>query len=70
MVRPYALDLRERVVKAVDEGQSCRAVAETFDTQSTILTPEQDDAIVRAAGFSNASLFYAGFTFRGWVGYA
>ena len=30
MVRPYSLDLRERVVSAVEEGQSCRAVAETF----------------------------------------
>jgi tRNA (cmo5U34)-methyltransferase len=36
----------------------------------TILTPEQDEAILRQAGFSNISLFYAGFTFRGWVGYA
>lgn len=30
MVRPYSLDLRERVVAAMDSGQSCRAVAETF----------------------------------------
>lgn len=30
MVRPYSLDLRERVVGAVGSGQSCRAVAETF----------------------------------------
>ena len=30
MVRPYSLDLRERVVTAVESGQSCRAVARTF----------------------------------------
>jgi len=30
MVRPYSLDLRERVVAAVASGQSCRDVAETF----------------------------------------
>jgi transposase len=30
MVRPYSLDLRERVVAAVERGQSCRAVADTF----------------------------------------
>ena len=30
MVRPYSLDLRERVVLAVEEGQSCRAVAGRF----------------------------------------
>ncbi len=30
MARPYSLDLRERVVRAVLSGQSCRAVAEVF----------------------------------------
>lgn len=30
MVRPYSLDLRERVVAAVQGGRSCRAVADTF----------------------------------------
>ena len=30
MVRPYSLDLRERVVSAVEAGQTCRAVAGTF----------------------------------------
>ena len=30
MVRAYSLDLRERVVAAVESGQSCRAVAATF----------------------------------------
>ncbi|MFC4309958.1 class I SAM-dependent methyltransferase [Steroidobacter flavus] len=35
-----------------------------------ILSPEQDEAILRDGGFSDVSLFYTGFTFRGWVGYA
>ena len=30
MARAYSLDLRERVVAAVESGQSCRAVAKTF----------------------------------------
>jgi transposase len=30
MVRPYSLDLRERVVSAVEAGQSCRRVADRF----------------------------------------
>lgn len=34
------------------------------------LTPEQDEATLRDAGFSRVSLFCAGFTFRGWVTYA
>jgi tRNA (cmo5U34)-methyltransferase len=41
-----------------------------IDTQTNILTPEQDEAILREAGFSNVSLFFAGFTFRGWAAYA
>ncbi len=31
MTRPYSNDLRERVVAAVDAGQSCRVVAARFD---------------------------------------
>ena len=31
MVKPYSLDLRERVVAAVAAGESCRAAAERFD---------------------------------------
>ena len=30
MVRPYSLDLRERVVASVASGKACRAVAELF----------------------------------------
>ena len=30
MPRPYSLDLRERVVAAVESGQTCRLVAATF----------------------------------------
>ncbi|OSQ42809.1 transposase [Thalassospira alkalitolerans] len=31
MTRPYSNDLRERVVSAVQAGESCRAVAARFD---------------------------------------
>jgi transposase len=31
MARAYSLDLRERVVAAVNDGASCRSVAETYD---------------------------------------
>lgn len=34
-----------------------------------LLSPEQDEAILRDAGFADVALFYAGFTFKGWVGY-
>lgn len=50
-----------------DKAANARAAVEAH---LNILTPEQDEAILREAGFSNVSLFYAGFTFRGWVAYA
>ncbi|MBB2962090.1 class I SAM-dependent methyltransferase [Methylobacterium sp. R2-1] len=35
-----------------------------------ILTPEEDEQLLREAGFDGISLFYVGFAFRGWVAYA
>lgn len=35
-----------------------------------ILAPEDDEQLLRDAGFSGVSLFYVGFAFRGWVAYA
>lgn len=32
--------------------------------------PERDEAILREGGFSDAALFYAAFTWRGWIGHA
>ncbi|WP_339735663.1 methyltransferase domain-containing protein [uncultured Gimesia sp.] len=58
---------------AVSSGvdpQNAETARAAIDSQLHILTPEQDEAILREAGFSNVSLFYAGFTFRGWVAYA
>ncbi|MEZ5934647.1 MAG: class I SAM-dependent methyltransferase [Alphaproteobacteria bacterium] len=50
-----------------DQVQDARAaVAASLNTFS----PEQDEAILRAGGFSGVSLFYAAFTWRGWIAYA
>ena len=38
-----------------------------LETQLTILTPDQDVALLHEAGFQDINLFYTGFTFRGWV---
>jgi tRNA (cmo5U34)-methyltransferase len=50
-----------------DKAATARSVMEA---QLPILTPEQDEAILRQSGFTNVSLFYVGFTFRGWIAYA
>lgn len=43
---------------------------EAIGTRLSIQSPEQDEAMLREAGFANVSLFYAGFSFKGWVAYA
>ncbi|BAV99889.1 class I SAM-dependent methyltransferase [Lysobacter enzymogenes] len=35
-----------------------------------VLAPERDAALLREAGFAGVELFYAAFTFKGWVAYA
>ncbi|RYG82047.1 MAG: methyltransferase, partial [Alphaproteobacteria bacterium] len=42
------------------------AIGEYLPTMS----PKEDEALLREAGFNGVGLFYAAFTFRGWVGYA
>jgi tRNA (cmo5U34)-methyltransferase len=32
-----------------------------------LLTPAQEEDLLREAGFSDVALFYAAFSFRGWV---
>lgn len=39
-------------------------------TRLSILAPEEEEAMLREAGFSNVTLYYAGLSFRGWVSYA
>lgn len=54
------------VASGVDAEQA--GIARTaVDTSVNMLSPEQDEAVLRAAGFSDVSLFYAAFTWRGWV---
>ena len=56
------------VSSGVEPAQANRAIA-MMGAQLPVLSPAQDEALLREAGFSDVSLFYAGFTFRGWVAY-
>lgn len=47
-----------------------KAGAQAIGSRLSILSPEQDESLLREAGFSDVQLFYAGFTFRGWVSHA
>lgn len=44
------------------------AGAQALQQRLPLLTPDTDAAILREAGFADVELFYAGLTFKGWVG--
>jgi tRNA (cmo5U34)-methyltransferase len=57
------------IASGIDSARAEGARA-AVEAHLNTLSPEQDEAVLREAGFSDVSLFYAAFTWRGWVGYA
>lgn len=53
----------------IDPAAAAKA-REAIGTRLTILAPEEEEAMLREAGFTDISLFYSAFSFRGWVAYA
>jgi tRNA (cmo5U34)-methyltransferase len=51
----------------VEQANKARAAV---DAGVNMFSPEQDEAILRRAGFENVSLFFAAFTWRGWIAHA
>ena len=52
------------------EQSKAENAASSIGAQLPSLSPEDDETLLRDAGFHGIDLFYAGFTFRGWVAYA
>lgn len=50
-------------------ASQARSAISAISARLPTLSPEQDEALLKEAGFVDVALFYAGFTFRGWVGY-
>jgi tRNA (cmo5U34)-methyltransferase len=50
-----------------DKANNARAAV---DANLSLLSPEQDARVLSEAGFRDVEMFYAAFTWRGWVGYA
>jgi len=50
--------------------EEARHRREVIERVMPVLAPEQDEALLREAGFRDVSLFYAASVFRGWIGYA
>lgn len=46
------------------------AAREAIGTRLTILSPEEDEQMLRDAGFDGVRLFFAGLSFKGWIAYA
>jgi tRNA (cmo5U34)-methyltransferase len=44
-----------------------QSAGQAIGARLPILSPEEDEALLAQAGFVDVSLFYAAFTFRGWV---
>lgn len=51
---------------AAAPGQADPAPAQMF-AHLPVLSPDEDETLLRDAGFTDVTLFYAAFTFRGWV---
>ncbi|HEY4414391.1 MAG TPA: class I SAM-dependent methyltransferase [Verrucomicrobiae bacterium] len=49
---------------------NAESAQQAISTRLTILAPEEEEAMMREAGFSQVGLFYAGLSFKGWVAYA
>ena len=52
------------------DPQKANAARTAVETSVSMLGPEQDRAILHDAGFSDVELFFAAFTWRGWIAYA
>ena len=52
---------------APEQAETMRA---TVDASVNMLSPAEDEAILRDGGFRDACLFYTAFTWHGWIGHA
>ena len=52
------------------DPESAKTAATAIGQQLPILTPDQDEALMKQAGFSGISTFYQSLAFRGWVAHA
>lgn len=50
-------------------ASDAKNAATAISARLPLLSAEQEVALLKEAGFDNVELFYAGFTFKGWVAY-
>lgn len=64
-LKRYAAFAVDSGVPAADAERAIAAISEKLP----VLSPEADQTLMTEAGFEGVELFYAGFSFKGWVGY-
>jgi tRNA (cmo5U34)-methyltransferase len=52
------------------DPEHAKTARAAVDAHLNLLSPAEDEAVLREAGFSDVTLFYSAFTWRGWVAYA
>lgn len=62
----HFLDAAQRLHTLRELHRRLQPIAERLP----LLAPEQEVALLQEAGFDGVELFYAGFSFKGWVAYA
>ncbi|KRA42239.1 class I SAM-dependent methyltransferase [Devosia sp. Root635] len=50
-------------------AEQMESARQAIGTRLTILSPDEEEALLAEAGFAGISQFYAAFSFRGWVAY-
>ena len=68
-----ALWLDRYAAYAVASGtdpEQAKTMRATVDASVSMLSPDTDEAILRDGGFRDACLFFAAFTWHGWIGHA
>jgi tRNA (cmo5U34)-methyltransferase len=61
---------RDYAVASGVEADKAQTARDAVAANVHMLDPSQDEAALRAGGFADAALFYAAFTWRGWIGHA
>ncbi|MBK4723045.1 class I SAM-dependent methyltransferase [Azospirillum sp. YIM DDC1] len=52
------------------DPEQANAARSAVEASVQMLSPEEDEAVLRKGGFTDAQLFYSAFTWRGWVAHA
>ncbi len=52
------------------DPQQADAARDAIDARLTLLDPAEDEAIFQDTGFADVAMFFAAFTWRGWIGHA